>query len=512
MRRNVSTLAKLNSNRASAVVVLFATTALALPAQTFTTLYSFAGGDGQYPNGLLQGTNGYLYGTTSLGGSNCAVTGGCGTIFKITPIRPLKTLYNFDSTSGADSGTALVQATNGDFYGTTQSGGANSGGTVFKTTASGTLTTLYSFCSPNGYRCLNGGAYANGLIQATDGDLYGTTSQGGAKCVHLGGCGTVFRITPGGTFKMLYSFCSQSACTDGSYPLGELLQGITGDFYGTTPNGGANGYGTVFRISPSGVLTTLYSFCSEMVGFACTDGASPYAGLIQGSDGNFYGTTYGGGANDASNNGGGTVFRISPTGALTTLYSFCSQGGDQCTDGYILVAGLVQATDGNFYGTTLTGGANCGSTGGCGTLFRLDPTGALTTLYNFCSQAGCTDGAYPVSTLIQATNGSFYGTTQDGGTNCPSSGGCGTVFGMSVGLGPFVEALPNSGKIGQAVKILGTGLTGATNVSFNGTAAVFKVPSGSEITTAVPAGATTGPIQVVTPNGTLLSNVPFQVR
>jgi uncharacterized repeat protein (TIGR03803 family) len=164
---------------------------------------------------------------------------------------------------------------------------------------------------------------------------------------------------------------------------------------------------------------------------------------------------------------------------------------------------FVQATDGNLYGTTHGGGVSALNHG---TIFRITPNGTLTTLYGFCSQSGCIDGAYPIA-LIQATDGNLYGTTESDWPN-----DYGTVFTLYVGLGPFVETLPTSGKVGAAVKILGTNLTGATGVTFNSAAAVFTVVSPSLITTTVPAGATTGKVQVVTPSGTLSSNVPFRVR
>src|ERR1035438_5459485 len=219
------------------------------------------------------------------------------------------------------------------------------------------LTTLYSFCSQTG--CTDG-TDPTWLIQGTDDNFYGTTAGGGAN-----GGGTFFKMTPGGTLTPLHSFCSQS-CTDGSSPVA-LIQGTDGNFYGTTPYGGANGQGgTVFKITPNGNLTTLYSFCSQT---GCTDGTEP-RWLIQGTDGNFYGTTQVGGANNE-----GTVFKITPNGTLTMLYSFsfCSP----CTEGF-LPGALVQGTDGNFYGTTYDGGA----TGG-GTIFQITPSGTLTTLYSF---------------------------------------------------------------------------------------------------------------------------------
>jgi uncharacterized repeat protein (TIGR03803 family) len=229
--------------------------------------------------------------------------------------------------------------------------------------------------------------------------------------------------------------------------------------------------------------------------------------MIQAADGDLYGTTSG---SVFGPNYNGTVFKITRSGKLTTLYTFCSQ--PNCTDGFYPYAGLVQATDGNFYGTTTLGGVNCADNGGCGTVFKITPSGVLTTLYSFCSQNNCTDGSSPNAGLVQATNGVLYGTTTFGGTTSGGgSNGAGTVFSLSVGLGPFVETQTTAGKVGGAVRILGTDLTGATSVSFNSTAAVFKVISSSLITTTVPAGATSGKVQVVTPGGTLSSNVAFRV-
>ncbi len=347
-----------------------------------------------------------------------------------------------------------------------------------------TLTTLYSFCSLSG--CPDGADPYAGLVQATNGDLYGTTVSGGTSGTNTNG--TVFKITPGGTLTTLYSFCSSTNCTDGADPYAGLVQAANGDFYGTTYSGGANGnYGTVFKITPGGTLTTLYSFCSQT---NCTDGAGPQAGLVQAADGDLYGTTVSGGTNT-----NGTVFKITPTGTLTTLHSF-----NGTTDGATPAAGLVQAINGDFYGTASSGANNYG------TVFKITPSGTLTTLYRFCHQTHCPDGATPYAGLVQDTNGDFYGTTSEGGSNND-----GTVFRLSVGLGPFVKPRPPYGKVGAAVKILGTNLTGAASVSFNGTAAVFTVVSPSLITTTLPAGASSGKVQVVTPSGTLSSNASFLV-
>jgi uncharacterized repeat protein (TIGR03803 family) len=466
-----------------------AATQATLDYSSFITLASFNGTNGSNPYaGLVQATNGDLYGTTVVGGAY-----NNGTVFKITQSGTLTTLYSFCAQSGCTDGAnpyaGLIQATNGNLYGTTGYGGAYNSGTVFKIAPGGALTTLYSFCSQSG--CADGYAPSAGLAQATNGSLYGTTIAGGTNK-----WGTVFKITPSGTLTTLYSFCAQSGCTDGYDPEGALVQATNGDFYGTTNYGGANGGGTVFKITPSGILTTLYGFCAQS---GCTDGANPAAGLVQATNGNLYGTTGSGGAN-----GDGTVFKISPSGTLTRLYSFCSQSG--CTDGKGPLA-LVQATNGDLYGTTVIGGADLGLNGiGAGTIFKITPSGGLTTLYSLCSQSGCTDGQQPDAGLIQGTNGTLYGTTYGGGAN-----GEGTVFSLSVGLAPFVETLPTSGSAGTAVKILGTNLTGATSVTFNGTGAVFQVVSISEITTTVPVGATSGMVQVITPNGKLSNNVPFRI-
>src|ERR1017187_2318969 len=437
MKQPVNVLSRLNwGTRACAVLVLCATTAIALPAQTLTTLYRF-----------------------------CSQSG---------------------CPDGANPTAGLVQATNGDLYGTTF-GFPYGYGTVFKITPGGTLTTLYSFCSQT--NCTDGDGPEAGLVQAANGDLYGTTSGGGTA----NDDGTIFKITPSGTLTTLYSFCSQSGCMDGSAPLAGLVQAANGDLYGTTA--GINSAGTIFKITPGGTLTTLYTFCSQGVYPNCTDGYYPYAGLVQAANGDLYGTTYSGGASN-----GGTVFKITPGGTLTTLYRFCSQSG--CRDGSSPFAGLVQATNGDFYGTTSGGGAS----GSYGTVFKITPSGTLTTLYRFCHQAHCPDGDGPYAGLVQDTNGDFYGTTAVGGSNND-----GTVFRLSVGLGPFVKIRPPYGKVGAAVKILGTNLTGATSVSLNGTAAVFEVVSSSEITTTVPAGASSGKVQVVTPSDTLSSNASFRV-
>jgi uncharacterized repeat protein (TIGR03803 family) len=298
-----------------------------------------------------------------------------------------------------------------------------------------------------------------------------------------GGCGTVFRITAAGQFTTLHIFDG----TDGDLPYASLIQGTDGSFYGTTYAGGANGYGTVFRMTSAGALTILHSFDS-------TDGANPVAPLIQAVNGKYYGTTQLGGASSE-----GTAFKISAGGSFSLLYNFNSIDGDQP------FAPLFQATDGNFYVTTVADGQSA-----CGTVLEIVPGRPATILHAFDGTNG--DGCAPYGGLFEATNGVLYGSTAGGGelfNFCP--GGCGTIFSENIGVAPFVITVPAAAKSGGKVIILGTNLTGATSVTFNGTAATFKVVSATEITTTVPAGATTGTVQVVTPGGTLKSNVPFRV-
>ncbi len=318
----------------------------------------------------------------------------------VSPAQTLTVLAAFNGFNGGLPTATVVQGTDGNFYGTTNwgEGSSNGHGNVFSVTPSGDLTIVYSFCSlPN---CADGAFPAAGLVQGSDENFYGTTTEGGAL-----NAGTLFKVTPSGTFTTLHSFCSFQNCADGGSPYGTLVQGSDGDFYGTTNTGGINEGGTIFKITPGGTLTTIYSFCSLA---GCADGAATYSGLVQGEDGNFYGTTYGGGYRSLY----GTVFKVTSTGTLTTLYEFCTQ--PNCADGDFPLAALVQGTDGNFYGTTSEGGnQNCGGYG-CGTVFKITPSGTLTTIYDLCSQANCADGANPWA-LVQATDGSFYGTTRTGG-------------------------------------------------------------------------------------------------
>ena len=319
--------------------------------------------------------------------------------------QTLTTLYSFDGADGAQPTAGLVEATDGDLYGTTLEGGAYRSGSVFRITPSGVLTTLYSFCSQSA--CEDGAEPYGGLVQAGSGSLYGTTEYGGGnnECTSDIGCGTVFRISLSGKLTTLYRFCSQAACADGNSPLPAPAP-HGGGIPGTTR---ALGCGTVFKIDPAGALTTLYRFCSQNAN-PCMDGQTPLAGLVWTTSETLYGTTeYGGTGVNCCVQGCGTIFRITPSGKLATIYNF-SCSASNCPDGIWPIGGLVQGADGDLYGTTPNEGA-----GLQGTVFKLGPTGTLTTLHNFCVVSACADGANPVAALVQSADGTFYGTTRSGG-------------------------------------------------------------------------------------------------
>jgi len=394
---------------ASIVFMFLAATTIAASAQTFTTLANFDSANGSSPTAsLIQGTDGNLYGTTLSGGggSSCFVGGGCGTIFKITPAGTLTTLYNFCSQSGCTDGIfpygGLVQGTDGNFYGTASNGG-DGWGTVFKITPDGTLTTLHVF------ELFEGATPKGTLVQAKDGNFYGTTVEGGANFE-----GSVFVMMPDGTLTTLSSLGAED---NGGAPYAGLVQGTDGNFYGTGSRGG-NGNGMVFTVTATGTFTMLYSFCAQS---GCPDGMSPFAGLVQGADGNFYGATNSGGNFNACSleQGCGTIFKIAADGTLITLHAFDS------TDGFNPQGTLALGSDENFYGTTHDGGAN-----NFGTVFTVTPAGTLTTIHSFDQ----TNGAMPYAGLVQATNGKLYGTTSSGGASSNCDGGCGTVFSLDVGL------------------------------------------------------------------------------
>ena len=365
-----------------------------------STLISFNLSNGSQPSaGLVQGSDGAFYGTTQTGGLYNQ-----GTVFKIASNGAFTNLLSFSGINGpypgANPAGNLVLGANGNFYGTTESGGASNNGTLFEVTTTGGFTNLISFTGTNGGYL---GDYPTaGLVWGTNGNLYGTTQFGGTNDLVNGPDGTIFEVTTSGVFTSLVSFSGTNGAWLGANPIGSLVLGTDGNLYGTTQYGGTNdlvngGDGTVFRITSAGAFTSLFSFNT-------TNGANPQAGLVQGDDGSFYGTTYNGGSNAL-----GTVFKITPQGLLAPLLAFNNANGANSQ------AGLVQGLDGDLYGTTKSGGAST-----YGTVFQITPAGRFTSLVSFAN----TNGAYPVAGLTQGSDGNFYGTTASGGANYAY----GTVF------------------------------------------------------------------------------------
>ena len=382
---------------------IFLLGALPLNAQADWTMdweYGFGGStdNGILPwGGLIRDGDGNLYGTTRDGGD----TLNDGTIFKISADgNTYSVLHRFNSTDGASPYAGLIMDGDGNLYGTTSTGGAYNNGTVFKLDTSNNLTVLHSFNGTDGTS-----PYCS-LIMDGDGNLYGTTNQGGAY-----NAGTVFMLDTGNNLTVLYSF---KGGRDGRAPWGGLIMGGDGNLYGTTQSGGAYNYGTVFMLktaSKGKTYTVLHSFAGTF-GRKGADGSNPLGSLIMDGSGNLYGTTYGGGTYSY-----GTVFMINSGSwrkTYTVLYSFNS------TEGNTPYAGLMMDGDGNLYGTTHTGGTNSH-----GTVFMFDVYSNLHTLYNFSGSSP--DGGYPNAGLIMDGSGNLYGTTSKGGSSF-CSGGCGTVF------------------------------------------------------------------------------------
>jgi uncharacterized repeat protein (TIGR03803 family) len=364
---------------------------------SLASLYWFAGGsDGGTPNALVAGTNGILYGTTETGGQG-------GTVFTVTTNGAVATLALFGPDTGFTPFAGMVQGGDGNFYGSTELGGTNYDGNIFELTPAGALSNFYSFTGGS-----DGIIPMAALVAGADGNFYGTTASGGNA-----GAGNVFKLTPDGLLTNLYSFTNGA---DGAGPVGALVQGTDGNFYGMT-GGGLHGYGNVFKMTPDGLLSSLYSFTGG------TDGSAPVGALAQGTDGNFYGVTKHN--TIAGYQFYGTIFRITPKGALITLYAL------NYTDGAYPFAGLLQGSDGNFYGTTYTG---FGVTNG--TVFSITPGGTLSNLVVF---DGFDDGAHPETALVEGADGSLYGTTSAGGP-----GGHGSVFRLSFTTAPQFTSQPGS--------------------------------------------------------------------
>ncbi len=437
---------------------------VAIHAQTFTDLHDFScNNDGcvaSYPGIVAQGQDGSLYGSLVTGG-----TSNSGTVYKITPAGTLTAIYNFAQTDGYGPYSGLTLGTDGNFYGATYNDGGNGFGTLFKITPQGKLTTLHNFTSTE-----EGGAYGTPVAGTTGTTFYGITYYSKA-----------YSITSSGTFKLLPN------PTPGA-SFAPLFLASDGNFYGTTIVGGTNGFGVVFRMNSKGAITVIYNF-------DYTHGSEPYGPVVQGSDGFLYGTTaFGGTAAHA----GGVVFKLSTKGAITVLHNFDST---DTTDGFQPLSGVVFDTNGNLYGTTVSG-ASGGSTQ-YGVLFEITKGGTYSVLHAFDS----THGQQPESTPMQHTSGVIYGETYQGG-----SGLNGVFYSLNNSLPPFVSLVGYPvGTAGQTVEILGQGFTGTTSVKFGSGSAAFTVVSDTYLTATVPSSGTTGTVTVATPGGTLKSKQSFKV-
>lgn len=382
--------------------------------------------------GLTEDASGNFYGTVNSGGSHpstCPSPSGCGAVFKLDKAGNYSILYNFCSktscTDGETPQAGLTIDASGNLYGTTLYGGthhtdpnANSGGTVFKVDSAGNATVLYSFCAQA--NCADGYFTYAGVTLDASGNIYGTTTSGGASDY-----GTVFKLNSAGTYSVLHNFCSQANCADGGIPEAGLIVDASGNLYGTAYAGGAKSAGTLYKLDSTGNFTVLYTFCSAT---NCSDGAAPLTSLIKDASGNLYGTTSSGGGGY----GAGTVFKLDSGGNYSVLHSFCTQGN--CKDGGS-PRSLIEDAAGNFYGTTSGGGALPGA----GTVFRLSSTGDYFNVYYFCSQGGyqCTDGYIPIiappipaGNLIEDSSGNLYGMTSSGGTGIWSND-VGVIFKLS---------------------------------------------------------------------------------
>ncbi len=440
-------------------------------AQTYSVLLNADSVSSSSTASLTAGPDGNLYGTTSQGRSY-------GTVFRITPSGSLSTLHAFNNTDGSTPVGGVIFGSDGLLYGTTSAGGANGAGSVYKISTTGTFTSLYSLSSTS-----DGASPAGKLVQGPDGNFYGVTFQGGSNS-----CGSIFQITPAGSYTALHQLSCHS---DGGNPRDGLVLGQDGNYYGTASSGGSHSGGTVFKVAADGTFNVLHNF-------ATSEGYSPYAALMQASDGTIYGTTFQGGSS-----GNGTVFALAADGTLTTVHTFSGAEGKNPA------APLIEGADGNLYGTAYHGGDAI-----YGTVFEMSRTGVVTPLHSFTGS----DGQYPQAALTEYPAGTFYGTTYQGGFNNK-----GVIYSVvytaplppppSINAGGVVPVYSTSPIVqsGEWVSVFGTNLAaktiswkgdfpttlGSTSVTVGGRPAFLWYVSPGQINMQVPDGLTTGAASVV---------------
>ncbi len=523
-------------------------TCIALPAsaQTYTVLYDFTHQNDpsyfQYAGSIPQGRDGKLYATSHEGG-----TAGIGTFFSMTTSGSEATLYSFDGSKGSYPNFGVILASDGNFYGSTPLGGGSNLGVVYKATSAGVVTVLHTFTGgangsgsgfpptqgsdgnfygtssttsgatplifqltpAGGFKILHSLSNADGYdggspLQATDGNFYGVGQLGGAN-----NCGTFYKVTKTGVYKVLHSF----TCTDGKTPFTQPVQAADGNFYGITFMGGTTNDGVIYKVTTAGKLTVLHNLKSA------TDGSQSQAGLTLATDGNLYGTAYTGGPT-----GYGTIFKVTTAGVFTVLHSF-----DGSTDIYGDFPGsnLTQHTNGLFYGDTYLGPGN-----GTGVFYSLNVGLApFAKLAAASGVQGATIGIFGQG-FLSATSVTFGGVattfTKAGDNYLTAKVPVGAPTGSVVVVMPkgnltssqifsvtptVASFTPTSGKVGTVVTITGTGLAQTTKVTFHSAKdATFTVKSDRQITATVPTGATTGTIIVTTKGGTATSKTSFTVN
>lgn len=422
----------------------------------------------------VQGRDGYLYGTTVAGSGDP-----CGTIYRMSTSGVGGTLFDFDGTTECNPIGGLTLATDGNFYGVAYGGTANQG-VLFRFTPAGSFTVVYNFQGQG-----DGSSPIYAPIQASDGSLYGVT-QG----VNQQSPGTIYKFSAAGSVTTIFSLnMDGSHGTSFSSP---VLQAGDSNLYVTSFSGGQFNCGTILKLTTAGELLSQYNFqCKK-------HGAYPQGAIIQATDGNLYGTTSAGGyVTKRCSEGCGTLYQLTPQGVITLVHLF--QEFDWW-DANGSEGGLVEGTDANLYGVSAGGGS------GYGTIYMTSTSGTETPIWSStCASRGL--GCYPETPLMQDTNGTFYGTFTRGGALEE-----GTLYSLDMGLGPFVTFVQPTSKVGGTAQILGQGLTGTTSVNFNGIAAsTFYVNSDTSLTAVVPSGASTGPVVVTTPSGTLTSNRSFRI-